>query len=67
MTNNYRPDQVSRNVLQFQQFGRLWVLNQVRIDGYEEKMLISRSRQEELARLDAPSQPALVASIAADR
>jgi hypothetical protein len=67
VTNSYRPDQVNLNVLRFQQFGRIWILNQVRIDGYEEKVIISRSRQEELARLNAPAQPTLVASIAADR
>jgi hypothetical protein len=66
-TNAYRPNQVNLNVLQFQQFGKIWVLNQVRIDGYEEEVIISKSRQEELARLNAPAQPTLVASIAADR
>jgi len=60
---DYRPERANPDALQFQRFGNIWVLKQVRVSGYEQKLLISKSRQAELAKLNTPGQQTLVASV----
>jgi hypothetical protein len=63
--DHYLPDQPQLDALQFQHYGNIWVLKQVRMAGSQQKVQMSKSREAELARLNDAAQPTLVASIAA--
>jgi hypothetical protein len=67
ISTGYRPDEANVDALQFQRFGKIWILKRVTVGGHVQMVPISKSRQEELTRLNAPAQPVLVASITAAR
>jgi hypothetical protein len=72
-TNDYKPQQESADLLQFQRFGDTWVLEQVRVRGNEqssilsksEDKLIAHSKQQEIAKLGPADRQAIIATVAA--
>jgi hypothetical protein len=61
--NGYLPEKADLDNMEFQRFGNIWILKQVRIAGYEHEVRISNSRQAESATVNAPAQPMQVAAI----
>jgi hypothetical protein len=60
-------DRPGHDALEFQCFGDVCVLQQVRVHGYARTLVTSKSEERELAKLNPPSRQILIASTAPGR
>jgi hypothetical protein len=63
----YRTGEDNKAVLRFQPIGGLWVLQQVTVGGYAQKLVPSKAHEIELAKSSSPVQQTLIASVTSAR